>query len=157
MTKRVISAVLLGMLCLAGCGPPVKYPDQDARNRPPQPAELMEGIENTVEQVREKEEIRDKDIQELKDIKRMAESSQPPPGGETSTEVVGIQLITSEEMDDFVQLFLERGYLEERPASEADFQKGLRAFQLEEGLACTGELNTETLTRLRAQEEETVN
>lgn len=154
MSKRMVAAVLLGILCLAGCGPPVKYPDQDARNRSQKQAELMEGLENTVEQVqvKEDEELRDKDIKELKDLKRLAENSQPPPGGETSTEVVGIQLVTSEEMDEFIQVFLNRGYLKERPASEADFQKGLRAYQLEEGLACTGELDTETLTRLRAQE-----
>lgn len=177
--KTCILAVLILFLpvFLTAClGSAADYPDKAVASKD---TELMEGLDKTVStpgKVNESEETKqNEDLQEMKhwqygpkkqlesEVNTESEATEVEEDKEiltlrrisTSSSIedysksTSIQILTAEEMDEIMGKLISLGYLAERVVIQQDFHDAVAAFQNEQGINSTGELNDETLILLR--------
>jgi hypothetical protein len=166
----VVLILLLSIFLTACLGPAAEYPDKETASRD---AELMGGLDETVStpgKVNESQELKqNEDLQEMKhwqygidrqsasESPEAVEEPKPLPLRRTATMIptedysrtVSIQIMTAAEMDAIMNKLISSGYLVEPAASQEEFQDAVSAFQNDQGIGGTGELNSETLTLLR--------
>jgi N-acetyl-anhydromuramyl-L-alanine amidase AmpD len=63
-------------------------------------------------------------------------------------QTVSIELLSSDDMDNIINQLVAQGYLTQKTRNESEFKQALSAYQTDNNLQVTGELDRETLCLL---------
>lgn len=149
--KYQLMVVILLVLGISGCAAPSRYPDTGRASASGLQPEVMQGLENTVEDILREQVAVNNDVQELQHLKISTQqyhgtTPSASPGEYTEAR---IDLLTEEDIAFARGVLLQQGCWDENQTGVEAWKVALKAYQIKMGLPVNGHLDGATISKMR--------
>lgn len=146
--------VILLVLCMSGCSTASRYPDTGRAPASGLQAEVMQGLEHTVENILQEQDAVNSDVQELQHLKistRQYYGQASPASSAGAYTEAHIDLLTEEDISFAQEVLLQQGCWDGPKTDAEAWKAALTAYQIKMGLPVNGRLDGTTISKMRSQ------
>lgn len=143
--------LLLIILAFSGCATESFYREPIGLAESEAPAELMQGLENTVEMALQNERSANNDLQDLLQLKMSTEQYREGASFHPSYTEARIDLLTEEDIAAALNRLAEEGYLTSANTDAQAVMSALAAYQRQQQLPVSGRFDAATIKRLQGE------
>ncbi len=143
--------IILLVLSLGGCAAQSYYPDTERSRAAAAPAEVMQGLETTVDNILSEQEVVNSDVQELRQLKISTQQYYGKAPADTPYTEAKIELLTEEDVALAQEVLTQEGCWQEAKTGEETWRYALTRYQSKMGLPLSGRLDGATISKMRFQ------
>ena len=143
--------IILLLLGISGCAMESAYPDAGRIQTMPGSMEVMQGLENTVEDILEAQKAANSDLRELKQLTISTRQYYGNSSNNSAYTDAKIELLTEEDMAFVRDTLIAQGFLSEQAQDAQAWTEALANYQAKKGLSISGRPDAATVNHMQGE------